>query len=72
MHLPTVSRRGSGQPPSRVQLSPSENKVIVCLKKKEVERASEEEAKDVGRQERATERDKKRLEGDELWRLARL
>ena len=45
--------------------------VIDCLKNKEAERAPEEEAKYVGRQERATEREKKRLEGDELWRLAR-
>ena len=54
------------------KLSPSETKVVDCLEKKEADRASEEEAKDVGRQERATERDKKGLEGDELWRLARL
>ena len=54
------------------KLSPSNTKVIDCLKKKEADRAPEEEAKDVGRQERLTERDKKRLEGDELWRLARL
>ena len=53
------------------KLSPSETKVIDCLEKKEANRASEEEATDVGRQERATEREKKRLEGDEMWRLAR-
>ena len=35
-------------------LSPSETKVIDCLEKKEADRASEEEAKDVGRQERPT------------------
>ena len=54
------------------KLSLSETKVIDCLEKKEADRAPEEEAKDVGRQERPTEREKKRLEGDELWRLARL
>ena len=53
------------------KLSPSETKVIDCLEKKEAERAPEEEAKDVGHQERPIERDKKRLEVDELWRLAR-
>ena len=51
------------------KLSPSKTKVIDCLEKKEADRASEEEAKDVGRQERATEKEKNRLEGDELWRL---
>ena len=53
------------------KLSPSETKVIDCLEKKEAYRVREEEAKDVGRQDRPTEREKKRLEGDELWRLAR-
>ena len=53
------------------KLSPSDTKVIDCLKKMEADRALEEEAKDVGRQERSTEREKNRLEGDELWRLAR-
>ena len=53
------------------KLSPSETKVIDCLKKKEADRAPEEEAKDVSLQERPTEREKKRLEVDELWRLAR-
>ena len=54
------------------KFSPSETKVIVCLKKKEADRALEEEAKGVGRQDRSTEREKERLEGDELCRLARL
>ena len=53
------------------KLSPSETKVIDCLEKKEADRASEEEAKDFGCQERATEKEKNWLEGDELWRLAR-
>ena len=38
------------------KLSQSETKVIDCLEKKEADMASEEEAKDVGRQERPTER----------------
>ena len=46
------------------KLSPSKTKVIDCIENKEADRASEEEAKDVCRQERATERDKKWLEGD--------
>ena len=54
------------------KLSPSETKVIDCLEKKEADRASEEEANDVGRQKRATERETNRLEVDELRRLARL
>ena len=53
------------------KLSPSDTKVIDFLEKKEVDRATEEEAKDVGLQERPTEREKKRLEGNDLWRLAR-
>ena len=53
------------------KLSLSETKVIDCLEKKEADRAPKEEAKGVGRQERPIEREKKRLEGDELWRLAR-
>ena len=53
------------------KLSLSETKVIDCLEKKEANRAPEEEAKYVGRQEIPTESEKKRLEGDELWRLAR-
>ena len=53
------------------KFSLSETKVIDCLEKKEADRASEEEAKDVGLQERATEMEKKRLEGYELWKLAR-
>ena len=36
------------------KLSPSDTKVIDCLEKEEAGRASEEEAKDVGHQERAT------------------
>ena len=36
------------------KLSPSETKVIECLEKKEADRAPEEEAKDVVRQERPT------------------
>ena len=54
------------------KLSLSETKVIDCLEKKEAVGAPEEEAKDVGRQERPIEREKKWLEGDGLWRLARL
>ena len=54
------------------KLSPSETKVIDCLEKKESYRVREEEAKDVGRQERSTGRKKNWLEGNELWRMARL
>ena len=53
------------------KLSPSDTKVIDCLEKKEAVRAPEEEAKDVGRQERPTEREKNWLEGNDLWRLER-
>ena len=54
------------------KLSLYETKFIDCLEKKEADRAPEEEAKDVGRQERLTEREKNRLEGNELWRMVRL
>ena len=74
--LPTLSEvTGKSKLPAALlamnKLSPSETKVIECLKKKEADRAPEEEAKDFGRQERPTEGEKQRLEGDELWRLAR-
>ena len=74
--LPTLANvTGKSKSPTALlamnKLSPYDTKVIDCLEKKEAERALEEEAKDIGRQERATEREKKRLEGDELWMLAR-
>ena len=53
------------------KFSPSETKVIDCLEKMEADRAPEEDAKDAGRQERPTEREIKRLEGNEPWRLVR-
>ena len=74
--LPTLAEvTGKSKLPAALlamkKLSPSDTKAIDCIENKEADRASEEEAKDVGRQERATEREKKWLEGDELWRLAR-